>query len=274
MDRARLVVVAAALTSVIGCAHDTAAGGPEAHRGDRRSPAPAVKRVSSPPAAEHAALVSAVSGEEARPTAVMVTPADDHDSSRARSRPEGPPPWMKALRVCGSADRAAAKKHPLGADPVELGKIVAVEGRLAPGAPDCTMMKCNFCCNGCTFEWVIVPRNDCADRHFRVRTVERLPLQGSASECDIGRMGAHAVKVLAIGRMAGTNDLIADADLCRTGPADDRSDQLDEADYARLLSTSRGSSVDVRRCRSRAPLPQAPAASPRPSRPAGFGDLL
>ena len=218
------------------------------------------------PAAEPVTPREAMQTRTLSPVTV-VSPADGRVPEAPTVPRDERPSWMQSIRACGPAEKAAARKHPLGADPIELGKIVAAEGRLTPGPADCTLIGCK-CCNSCGFDWVVVPRHDCPDRRFRIqRKVDARPLNEGASDCDLGRMGAYAMEVLAIGRIAGNHDLIEEAELCRID-----ADQLNDADYKRLMSNrSRKETVDMRRCKPRSPPPPPAAPPPRPWR---FGDLL
>ena len=259
MGRAPLIFAAGGLVLFLGCAHEKPHDGSVARRAVGPPQTIFPTRV-APPALANDASDPSASDDQALSSGTTGPPFDNDEPSAAVQRRYEPLPWILAIRACRPADAAAARKHPLGVDPVELGRIVAAVGRLTPGPALCTLEDCGSpCCGGCSFEWVVVPNNDCPGRQFRIwRDSDRGPLRDNGSDCE-GRMAAHAEKVLVIGRMGGEHDLILEAKLCRIGRVSGPNDGLDDADYERLMSDHpRDETFDPRRCA----IPSPPA--PRP----------
>ena len=151
--------------------------------------------------------------------------------------------WVDALHACAPAAVAAAKR-PLPDDLAPLVKskrAVAVRARLVPGPAMCTLMDCDSsCCNGCSFEWVVVPRKECPDWKLAIRRAGKdYRFRGSGMDCVVHSFGARAAEVIVTGRLETSgdvfvNDVIISTDICRVESGDPK--RLSDADYARLMS--------------------------------------
>ncbi len=151
--------------------------------------------------------------------------------------------WVHSLHACAPAAMAAAKR-PLPDDLAALVKskrTVAVRARLVPGAATCTLMDCDSsCCNGCSFDWVLVPRKECPNWRLAIRLAGRDDrLHGGGIDCVVSSFGAHAAEVIVTGRLdtgrdAFASEVIVATDICRVDSGDPK--RLTDADYARLMS--------------------------------------
>ena len=244
----RLAVVTGAIVAVASCARDKRA--PEhpvaAKAPPAQQPAPAAPRGDAPPAAP-----------PLNRRAMMAVGDAGYES------------WIATVRECTPADVAGAKPHLPGlqADLARRKPAVSIEGRLMPGMPECNLMSCapSPCCNGCSFEWVVVPRRDCPDRKLRVRlSSSPFALRGGGMDCAVLGYGRDADWVIVTGRIGGEGDIVGGADLCRLRSltAIEAKDQLSDADYERLGSpaTKRRKADNPPNC----PPPPAAPVGPRP----------
>jgi hypothetical protein len=218
---ARLVVAVGAIAAAASCAHEKR---PEDRPRTLRSPPPGLKRAAAPPPSlppeQDFRRILGIGGNRDGATEL-------YDA------------WREKLRHCTPAEAAAAKDRlPDGLGGLtKNGQLVAIKGRLKPGPADCTLIGCDDgCCNGCDFEWIVIPRRDCPDRKLRVRRVgDHLPLRGGAMDCAVHEFGLRFTHVIVAGRIAG-DDLIDEAELCRLVDDPRNEDQLKDADYDRLMS--------------------------------------
>jgi hypothetical protein len=206
--RGRVFVAVGALIATVSCAHERHADIPAGERLARPSPRgpslPASTASSPAPGCGRLALSTWVDGYETW---------EPYET------------WLGKLRDCTSDEAARAKDHLTDrpAKLVESKEVVAVRGRLAPGMAECTLMGCRPgpCCNGCSFDWVVVPRENRTGRMLRIRRADdRLPLRGAGVDCAVSACGAGAAEIIVAGRIADGGALVVDADLCRV-----RSDQ-------------------------------------------------
>jgi len=177
--------------------------------------------------------------------------------------------WIAKLRACTLAEVGGAKPHLPGTRAeLERKPAVSIEGRLLPKNVECTLMGCTPgpCCNGCGFEWVVVPRRDCPGRGVRIRLPgSPFPLLGGGRDCAVSGFAAEADWVIVSGRIGGKGDIVVDADLCRlpSPAALETRDRLSDDDYERL--TSPQTKARSRKAKDELNCPSLPA--PPPPRP-------
>lgn len=177
--------------------------------------------------------------------------------------------WVRSLPACAPSAMVAARR-PLPDDVEALARTkraVVVRARLVPGLEDCTLMGCDSgCCNGCSFDWVVVPRKECPGWTFGVRHAGRNDrFRGGGLECEVSRFGALAAEVIVTGRLETSADrffagVIVAAEICRVDAGDPK--RLTDADYARLMSPA-PARPQTRACPHARPSPKPPeSASP------------
>jgi hypothetical protein len=182
-------------------------------------------------------LAAAIVASESQPRQASLSICDHKGPGREYSV------WVEALRVCAPAAVAAARR-PLQDDLTQLvksKKAVTVRARLVPGPAMCTLMDCDSdCCNGCSFEWVVVPRRDCPNWRLAIRRAGKDDrFRGNGIDCVVHSFGARAAEVIVTGRLeTGGDGLVSDAivatDICRVESGD--ANRLSDADHARLMS--------------------------------------
>jgi hypothetical protein len=92
------------------------------------------------------------------------------------------------------------------------------------------------------FEWVVVPRKECPDWRLAIRRAGKdYRFRGSGIDCVVHSFGARAAEVIVTGRMEPSSDafvseVIVATDICRVKSRAEDSNQLSDADYARLMS--------------------------------------
>jgi hypothetical protein len=150
---------------------------------------------------------------------------------------------------------------------------VTVRGRVLPGVADCLLVKWtpSTCANGCSFDWILLPRRECPLWQFGIRRADQSRLRGNGTECELRTFGSQAEDVILTGHLEGDGKSVAPGDryvmvttdMCRVvGEAPHVSQRLTDADIAELTAP-----------RPRAPpkcppFPRRPAPTPPPA-PAG-----
>jgi hypothetical protein len=229
--RGRLAVVAAAISSLLSCAHDQR---PEERRVAARAPSP-------PPAARRREPAPARRLNRRAMLGIANTPYET---------------WIAQVRACTPAEMGRAKPQLPGTreQRAKQQPAVSIEGRLMPTAPDCNLIECGGevdgvyrsspCCNICGFEWVVIPRR-CPAHPLHVG------LQGGGMDCAALGFGPDADWVIVTGRIGGQGDVVVDADLCKLSSP--QKDQLRDDELERLASpaSARGEGTSKLDCPAR-----------------------
>jgi hypothetical protein len=148
-----------------------------------------------------------------------------------------------------------------------------VRGRLVPGAADCLLIRWTpeTCANGCSFDWLLLPRPECPLWQFGIRRADHSRLRGNGTQCEVRSFGSQAADVILTGHLEGNGKAIAPGDryvllttdMCRVvGDVGHASQRLTDADIAEL------SAPRPRAPPKCPPYPRWPARAPPPA-PAG-----
>lgn len=185
--------------------------------------------------------------------------------------------WATELRPCTSADVASAKPFPDDLEPLVKGKQrVAVRGRVVPGTADCTLVKWTppACDNGCSFDWVLLPRRECPSWRFAIRRVgQYFRFRGNGTDCGVRTFGSRAAAdVILTGHLEGKGNgvdpagmyVVVTTDMCRVGDASQRltSQRLTDAEIAEPGAPQPQPRRAPQKC---PPVPRRPPPAPAPS---------
>jgi hypothetical protein len=185
--------------------------------------------------------------------------------------------WATALRPCTRAEVASAKR-PI---PDDLGPLVkrrqpvTVRGSVVPGIADCALIGWTrpTCGNGCSFDWVLLPRRECPLWRFAIRRAgQYFRLQGNGTDCGVHTFGSQAAEVILTGHLEGKGHgvepaslyVVVTTDMCRVAEASQR---LTDADLDELSAPPTSTQRATQKC---PPVPRTPPPVPQP-KPAGPG---
>jgi hypothetical protein len=218
------------------------------------------------------ALALVAAGATATPTATKQTLSIGDGNPEDRIAYER---WATELRPCTPVDVTSAKRPlPDDLDPlVKRRQRVTVRGRVVPGVADCLLVKRTppDCANGCSFDWILLPRPECPLWQFGIRRTDQSRLRGNGIDCDIRTFGPQAADVILTGHLEGDGKSIAPGDryvmvttdMCRVaGEAPHASQRLTDAEIAELTAPRLRA---VPKC---PPFPRRPAPAPTKA-PAG-----
>lgn len=171
--------------------------------------------------------------------------------------------WATELRPCTPVDVTLAKQPiPDDLDPlVKRRQRVAVRGRVVPGAADCLLTNSSpqACANGCSFDWILLPRSECPLWQFGIRRVDHSRLRGNGLDCAIRTFGPQAADVILMGHLEGNGKSIAPGDRY----------VLVTTDMCRVVGHASQKLTDAEIAELTAPRPRAPPKCPPfPRRPA------